>query len=122
MAHFVLSPEFTGQNDDTQFVRKLYFAVLGRGASPEEIDFYVGRLQAGTSTRASVLENFLRSPESIGRVVSSDYAAYLKRQPGTDEVTFWVQRVQGGTTFGSVAIALLGSQEFFNNGGPYVLP
>src|SRR5207248_5877142 len=117
MANFVLSPEYTGRNDDTQFTLTMYYAILGRGAAPGEVGYYVGRLQTGVGTRAGILQNFLRSPEGIGRVVRGDYLAYLGRPAAAGESAFWQNQVQGGATFGSVAVALLGSAEFSANAG-----
>ena len=59
------------------------------GASPSEINFYVNQLNGGQTTRAVVLNNFLRSPEGIGRVVreaqskhDDPVAAILAAEPG----------------------------------------
>ena len=69
MKNFILSPEYTGQNDNTQFTATMYYALLGRNATAAESVFYVNRLNAGTATREQVLANFLHSPEGVGRVV-----------------------------------------------------
>ena len=59
------------------------------------------------------MQNFLRSPEAVGRVVRSDYAEYLKRPPTERELADALAAVQNGATFGSVAWGVLGSDEFF---------
>ena len=73
---------------------------------------------SGQTTRAQVVQNFLRSPEGIQRVVNSDYIAYLKRVPSSSELTDPVAAIQSYTkTFGSVAVTILSSDEFYNNAG-----
>ncbi len=117
MQNFILSPEYTGQNNDTQFTRTMYYAILGRSASQAEVSSYVSALGSGQTTREQVVLNFLRSEEGIGRVVKSDYQAYLERQPTTQELGAALAAIQGGATFGSVAWGLLGSDEFYANAG-----
>jgi hypothetical protein len=119
MSQFFLSPEYAGQNTNTQFANTMYYAILGRPAAQFEIDNAVNQLVSNQATRAQVVQEFLRSPESIGRVVRSDYVAYLKR-PATDaELNAALAQVQGGATFGSVAITLLGGDEMFTAAGAH---
>jgi Domain of unknown function (DUF4214) len=115
MVNFVLSPEFTGQNDNPTFVAKMYYAILGRTAAQSEIDGYVNQLNANQTNRATVVLNFLNSPESLKRVVQSGYVGYLKRLAGTGETDFWLTQIQHGATIGTVMIDILASQEFKNN-------
>jgi hypothetical protein len=117
MQNFVLSPEYTGRNNDTQFANTMYYAILGRAASQAEVDFYVARLNGGQSTRTDILQFFLRSPEGIGRVVRGDFIAYLKRVPTDQELAARLGQLQGGATIGSIAAGVLGSQEFFDSAG-----
>jgi hypothetical protein len=114
MQNFILSPEYAGQNTDVDFVNTMYYSMLGRTAAPAEVEFYTNALANLRASREQVVLNFLRSPESIDRVVRSDYVAYLKREPGAGELGGWRAHVQNGASFGSVAIAMLGSQEFYD--------
>src|SRR5262249_18123539 len=120
MQNFILSPEYTGQNTDTQFVTTMYYALLGRGASAGEGRASVTPLGNHDVTRQQAVPNFLRSPEGIDRVVRSDYVAYLKRAPEDAALASFRAQVQGGATFGSVAVSLLGSAEFFANAGNHL--
>jgi hypothetical protein len=115
--NFILSPEFTGGHDDAQFTHTMYDTILGRIATPTEVDFYVTALDSGETTRPQVVLNFLYSPEGVGRVVRRDYLAYLGREPRDGEVAFWRSQVDGGATLGSVAVGVLGSDEFYANAG-----
>lgn len=117
MQNFIRSPEHTGQNTGAQFANTMSYAARGRGASPAEVNFYVSALQSGPTDRKQVVLNFLRSPESVGRVESSDYVADLKRQPTAQEAATCQTELSNGATFGSVAWEVLGSQEFYDNAG-----
>ena len=117
LANFALSPEHAGLSDDPQFVQTVFVAALGRSASQAEADFYVGALGSGQTTRGQVVANLLHSPEAIDRVVKSDYMAYLGREADDAGLAAWRARVQARATFGSVAVGLLGSQEFFDHAG-----
>jgi hypothetical protein len=114
MANFILSPEYTGKNDNHQFVETMYYSILGRGASDAEVNFSVSALDAGQVSRPQVLASFLASPEGLDRVVQSDYGAYLKRQATPAELATAAAQIQAGATVGSIAFGLLGSAEFYS--------
>jgi hypothetical protein len=120
MSEFILSPEYTGNNTNQQFVQTMYYAILGRGASAAEVNFSVNMLNSGQVTRPQVLAEFLASPEGTARVVQTDYGAYLKRQATPTEVAAAAAQLQTGATYGSVAFGLLGSAEFFSEAGANV--
>lgn len=110
---FLLSPEFTGQNDNTSFVNLMYYAVLGRPADPAGLQGWNTNLETQQNTREEVGNGFLRSIEGIGRVVASYFLAYLKRELDSASRSAFVNQVQGGVTYGAIAAAILGSEEFF---------
>lgn len=113
MSGFLLSPEFTGQNDNASFVNLMYYAILGRQAEPEGFNNWMALLDGGELTRDQVGNGFLRSIESIQRVVVSDFVSYLKRSIPPADASPIVSQVQAGLTFGRLAANLLGSNEFF---------
>ncbi len=117
MSGFILSPEFAGQNDNTSFVNLMYYALLSRGAEPSGFAFWKNALDIGTMTRAQEVDGFLRSQESIRRVVGADFISYLKHPADAQSLSDFTTSILGGASFGSVAIALLGSEEFFAAAG-----
>jgi Domain of unknown function (DUF4214) len=115
MSGFILSPEYTGQNDNAAFVNTMYYALLGRSSDQTGSAYWNGQLNSSALTRLQVLDEFLRSEEGIQRVIASDYVAYLRRTPSSAEVQPFAASIEAGATFGSVAEALLSSNEFFND-------
>src|SRR5262249_39118338 len=107
MRGFLLSTEFTGQNDNASFVNLLYYALLGRQADAPGFNHWKGQLDSGAMSRDQVGNGFLRSLESIQRVVRADFASYLKRQADAGGLNNSSQQLQSGLTFGQVAIAIL---------------
>ena len=115
MSGFILSPEYTGQNDNAEFVNTMYYAILGRSSDQTGFTFWNGSLDNNALTRLQVLDEFLRSAEGIQRVIASDYVAYLRRTATSADVMPFMSSIDAGATFGSVAEALLASNEFFND-------
>jgi hypothetical protein len=115
MTGFILSNEFSGQNDNSQFVNLMYYAPLSRQSDSAGFNGWVSALQGGMS-RATVVNAFLRSQESINRVVDSLFQSYLKRYATGAELDQF-RTFLSTNTFGQAAITILGGQEFFNNAG-----
>jgi hypothetical protein len=66
---FIQSPEYVARGrNDTGYVEDLYDAILGRGAAPWEITYWLDILTAGTMTREQVLQFFTNSVEFQTRV------------------------------------------------------
>ena len=63
--------------------------------------------------RDQVGNGFLRSIESIRRVVTSYFGSYLKRTIDSAGAAPFVTQSQAGVTFGRIAANILGSDEFF---------
>ncbi len=115
MTGFILSNEFSGNNNNTQFVNLMYYAVLGRQADAAGLNGWVNALNSG-ATRQAVVNAFVRSPEGIARIVNSYFAAYLKRPATSAELTQFSDLVNS-QTFGRSASQILGSQEFLTAAG-----
>lgn len=120
MRGFILSPEYTGQNNNTQFVNTMYFALLGRNAEPAGFNTWKAALDSNQYSRGQVVDLFVRSPESIQRVVTSYYETYLGVAPTAGELNSSTAAVQAGYTFGTIAEVVLNSQAFYNNGAAKV--
>jgi acylphosphatase len=115
MTGFILSNEFSGQNNNTQFVNLMYYAILGRQADTAGLNGWVNALNGGMM-RQTVVHAFVRSSEDIIRVVNSYFAAYLKRTATTAELNQY-STLLNTQTFGFAASQILGSQEFLNAAG-----
>ena len=111
---FLLSPEEL-QASNSVFVTRLYQGALGRTASTDEINFWLGQLANG-ETRQQVTDGFVFSPEAAGVAIDSYYGAYLQRQSDPGGRAFWVNRIsQQLASYASVAKSILASDEFFTN-------
>ncbi len=110
MSEFILSQEFTGQNNNTEFLITLYYAVLGRQADSAGLNGWLTVLNSGVS-RATVTASFVRSTEGIARAVNGFFASYLKRQASAAELDAY-NGIVANQTFGITASQILASGEF----------
>lgn len=117
MTNFILSPEFSGQNNNASFVNLMYYAILGRQADTAGFNNWLTALNAGSLTRQDVVNGFVRSREGIDRVLNSFTSSYLKRTITATEVTTFTGLLNTGSTFGTVAARVLSSTEFYTAAG-----
>jgi subtilisin family serine protease len=112
---FVTSPEYLALHGGyAAYVDALYTDLLGRAADPAGEAAWVGVL-AATGDRALVANGFLFSFEFDQRSVDAYYTQFLHRQADTGGQQSWVYALtQGGLTLNSVAVAFLGSDEYFS--------
>ncbi len=113
MQGFLLSPEYSGKNDNSAFVNTMYYAILARPAESSGFNYWLAQLNAGTP-RAVAASSFIRSQEAIDDVVASFYLTYVKQHPTATESTAARNAIVSGSTFGSVAAIVLASQDFFD--------
>jgi hypothetical protein len=113
-AGFVSSPEYFQFQGGTNkgYVLGLYRDVLGRTASPDELNGWVGLLEAGGS-RQDVAQGFLTSTEYRANLVAAYYQLYLGRQADTDGLAVWLGALQAGATDQEVLARIFGSAEGF---------
>lgn len=116
MTGFILSAEFSGSNDNTQFVNLMYYALLSRPADTPGLNGWLGGLNGGLG-RDAVVNAFLRSDEGINRVVGGLFQTYLKRPADTMTLDTFRAYLNANNTFGKAAILMLGSNEFYMNAG-----
>jgi hypothetical protein len=112
---FVTSPEYVALHGGyAAYVDALYTDLLGRAADPAGEAAWVGVL-AATGDRALVANGFLFSFEFDQRSVDAYYIQFLHRQADTGGQQSWVNALtQGGFALNSVAVAFLGSDEYFS--------
>ena len=104
---------FTGLTAQERFVQALYLDELGRAGSTEELDGWVGVMNAG-GTQANVAADIQHSLEAADHLVKSWYVAYLGRQAGGGEELDWAAMLQQGQTEEQVLSDILAGPEFYN--------
>jgi hypothetical protein len=111
---FLASDEYYAQagGTDAGWVQRLYQHVLGREASPSEVDAWVAAL-AGGANRQTVSFGFVLSTERLSTVVSGYYTDLLGR--GIDGVgrTGWVSAIQRGLRTEEIIGGIIASDEYF---------
>lgn len=110
---FILSPEFTGQNNNASFVNLMYYALLSRDAEPAGFNGWKNALDTNALSRAQVVTGFLGAPENNLRIVNANFLSYLKRRATPAEINGFTSFIVAGNTIGSMTAALLASDEFF---------
>jgi hypothetical protein len=115
MTGFILSNEFSGLNNNNQFVNLMYYALLSRQADSAGFNGWLNALNGGMS-RATVVNAFLRSEEGLNRVVDGMFQTYLKRYGTSGDLSAY-RTFLGSNTFGQAATLMLASTEFFTNAG-----
>jgi hypothetical protein len=85
-------------------VQENYRTYLGRTASREEVDFWVGLFVSGRATNEDVAAGFVGSPEYYHNAhkgkgneagwLASAYADVLRRSPGEDELRGWIEHLR----------------------------
>jgi hypothetical protein len=103
-------------NGGVWWVQGLYKDVLGRTASADEVNGWLGILQAGMSP-TQIAHSFTTSFEREANRISADYAHYLGRLASADEVNGWLAAVHEGLTQEDLAAAFASSAENFANHG-----
>jgi Domain of unknown function (DUF4214) len=98
------------------FVQALYNELLGRSGTMAELNYWVGVMQAGGKNgQTNVVNDLLRSTESLDHIVDQYYLEYLGRTADAAGQTYWVNQIQAGMTLEQVQAGFLSSQEFISN-------
>jgi hypothetical protein len=112
-AGFIASPEFyaAAGSNDRQWVTNLYQSVLGRAPATSEVDYWQGRLRAGTGF-ATVALGFLYSSEHLTTVVNGYYLDLLGRSIDPGGRATWVGAIQRGARDEEIIAAIVSSPEY----------
>ena len=94
---FLTSPEFQqlyGTVSDADFINLVYQNVLGRQPDAGGYAYWFGYLNAGSLSRATVMDSFVRSPEYDNTVRASGYAnllymGFLRRSADKAGLAYW---------------------------------
>ncbi|MCU1368888.1 MAG: hypothetical protein JWO77_82 [Ilumatobacteraceae bacterium] len=96
-------------------VERQHRDVLGRPPTTAESSSWVTKLEAGTATRAQLVDSLRRSPENTSSVdpTARLYRAFLGRAPDAGGLEFWIGRRRAGTwTLTRMADSFASSSEF----------
>jgi hypothetical protein len=115
-AFFLGSQEYIQTHGGTgqAWVTGMYQDLLGRTASPAEVQTWVNVLNNGTPASAVAL-GFAASRERESQRVRTNYQTYLGRTPRQDEVDLWVNAFVGGVTNEDMVAGFVGSLEYYQN-------
>ncbi len=95
------------------FIQAMYNELLGRTGSLAELNGWVPVLTA--QGQPAVVNDILRSPESLGRIVDAFYLRFLGRQSDASGRTSWVTFLQNGGTEEQLENAFLSSPEYLGH-------
>ena len=109
--------------DPVQFVTQQYLDFLGRSPDNAGLSHWVSQLNAGSVTRAQLIESFMYSNEFQGRFgpLVRLYTAYFRRVPDYAGLMYWFNAMYpssgGGASLADVSQAFAQSAEFVNTYG-----
>jgi hypothetical protein len=117
---FVQSPEFQstyGTLSDSDFVHLVYVNVMQREPDPGGFAYWLGRLTAGTITRAGLMFNFTVSGEFQNRVRNRAlatllYLGFLRRSPDPSGADYWTGQLDAGMPSADVINGFITSPEY----------
>jgi hypothetical protein len=121
-----IATDFTGSGEfkakygsltNRQFVTRIYTDVLGRAADPRGVDYWTGKLDTGTRTKAQVVVGFsesneYRTKQAQNTDVAVAYTFLLGRAPTTGEAADWTTRQKAGTPHTTLLTELLDSAAY----------
>jgi hypothetical protein len=119
---FLDSAEYLSKGDK-YFVEQMYSSLLGRASDPAGEAGWLSQLgddAAGnhvgpaTVTHEQVITAFLRSPESLTRLVEGYYQVYLQRLADPAGLNAWLTVLAQGGSFLTIGQQFLASDEFYN--------
>ncbi|MBY0370495.1 DUF4214 domain-containing protein, partial [bacterium] len=94
----------------SKFVEGITRDILGRQASPLEIDGWVKQLASGVS-RQTVAICLLNSVEKRRAFIREWHIRILREQPSEGQLRFWLDRIEGGATQEEVIAELFTSPQ-----------
>ncbi|HEV7722115.1 MAG TPA: DUF4214 domain-containing protein, partial [Iamia sp.] len=121
---------------NTSYVEAVYQDVLQRPADAPGLSYWAGRLTAGTSTRTSIANYFIRTTEAATRRVAGtsgatscasvelidvesipagSYCIVLDRLADAPGTTYWTTQLTATDQMPSLWASLAGSTEYYNS-------
>lgn len=97
--------------DDAAWAAAIFRDGLGRAATPSDVTFIVGRLDAGVSYE-KVARDLVLSAEGRGAFVRQTYRDLLRRNPAGSDITFWGGELKRGVSPERLVTLIIGSAEY----------
>ena len=119
ISDFCESPEFKAKHPvPKEFVRFLYYKILGRSQDPEVYDqagfnHQVAAINSGTATR-DIINNFLRSLEYAYVTANEYFVKFLRREHVQDPQSTHVKKIMSGAPLQEEMKDILCSEEYIN--------
>lgn len=100
-------------------VNRQFQDFLGRAPTTSERSLWVGRLVAGTHTRATFIEALRTSDENLTNVdpTTRMYCAYFLRIPDKGGLEYWIRKRRAGAKLWQISQSFATSSEFQNRYG-----
>jgi hypothetical protein len=120
--NFLDSPEYLSRGDK-YFVDQMYQSLLGRTFDPAGEASWLSQLgddssgnpvQPPTLTHEQVINDFMRSQESLTRLVEGYYQVFLQRLADPQGLNSWWTALDQGGSFLTIGQQFLSSQEFYD--------
>jgi hypothetical protein len=119
---FLDSPEYLSKGDK-YFVDQMYISLLGRSFDSSGEASWLDVLgndasgkptHAASMTHEQVITQFLRSDESLNRLVQGFYQVFLQRLADPGGLSGWLASLKQGGSFLTIGQQFLSSTEFYN--------
>jgi virginiamycin B lyase len=98
------------------FIRQVYSDLLGRLPEPAAVEYWTGRLTAG-SPRTAVAHAIVISTEHRQRLVDGWFQTYLGRRADPAGREHFLTALRSGATFNQARASILGSDEHYRRAG-----
>jgi hypothetical protein len=101
------------------FAMQQYRDFLAREGDAAGISFWASQMNAGTQTRAQMVETFFNSAEFQGAIapVARLYFAYFLRIPDYGGLNYWIGQARAGSSLETISDAFATSAEFVSRYG-----
>ena len=95
---------YVNEEKAKEFIGRCYRSILGREASQDELDSWIGQMLNGSRTPDQIARGFLFSGEFENRNVGSEelvkilYRVYMNREADAEGLATWKQKLDEGTS------------------------
>ena len=109
---------YINEEKANEFIGRCYRCILGREASPAELDSWMSQMMNGSKTADQIARGFLFSGEFKGKNVSNEelvkilYRVYMNREADAEGLASWKQKLDEGTSLQALLDAFSKTNEF----------
>ena len=101
-----------------EFIGRCYQVILGREASQDELESWIGQMINGSKTADQIARGFLFSGEFKGRNIGNEelvkilYRVYMNREADPEGLATWTQKLDEGTSLNDLLDIFSKTNEF----------